>query len=280
MKSDTYSLVRNSAAVGVALAGFLLALPVYAQTTSGSPTYVPPPHSTSTPPIVRPLGHERTSSSTIMMNREARQASSTAHRIIQEQDRGDTMLTQRINSLNSLISRIQGMKYISDSEKNSLITSLNAEIAQLGGLKTEVDADTSTTSLKNDVASITKSYRIYALVQPQTVIISAGDRILNIVSLMNTIVGKVNARLASTTNASSTVQTTLSDINSKLTDATTQANAAIAEVVGLKPDNGNSGVATSNASTLKDARSKIGLAEKDLIAVRQDIKSIIKGFNK
>ena len=146
--------------IATAAVTLLSVIPVFAETT-GSATYVPPTSSTT-----RPLGgHGRVASSTIMMNREARQASTTANRIEKGQQRGDTMLDQRVTSLGALITRIQGMKYVSDSDKATIEGVLNSEISQLGNLKNQIGTDTSTSSLKTDVDSITKSYRVYALVQ-------------------------------------------------------------------------------------------------------------------
>ncbi len=263
--------------IATAAVTLLSVIPVFAETT-GSATYVPPTSSTT-----RPLGgHGRVASSTIMMNREARQASTTANRIEKGQQRGDTMLDQRVTSLGALITRIQGMKYVSDSDKATIEGVLNSEISQLGNLKNQIGTDTSTSSLKTDVDSITKSYRVYALVQPQAQITAAADRVLNIVSTMNTVVSKINLRIASSTatSTSPTVQTSLSDISAKLTDASTQANAAIAQVSGLKPDNGDKTIAASNLSALKGARSKLNIAQKDLTTVRKDIESIVKSLHK
>ena len=273
MKFNKYSIIRTSAAFGIALAGLLSAVSVSAQTQTGSPLYVP--HNAST---TRPFGGRggHVASSTLMIEREARQASTTQAHIAAGQNRGDNMLDQRVLSLQSLISRIQGMKFVSDSDKSTVEGVLNSEIAQLGNLKNKIGTDTSTTSLKNDVDSITKSYRVYALVQPQAQITAAADRVLNIVSSFSTILSKINARLASSTLASSTVaQTALSDITTKLADAKTQANAVIGEVSGLVPDNGNSTVAASNTVALKNARAKVGVAQKDLTAARKDVQTII-----
>lgn len=204
--------------------------------------------------------------------------STTEQRIQFSQNRGDNLITQRINSLNQLLARVQGMKYLSASEKASLAASIQAEITDMTNLQGQINGDTSTTSLRNDIGSITKSYRVYALVEPQAQISSASDRILNIVSMLGTVVTKIQARLASdsTASANATVQSDLSDIAAKTADATTQANAAVAETSSLQPDNGNTTVAASNTAALKDARTKIQAAQKDLQAAEKDVRAIIQ----
>jgi hypothetical protein len=207
-----------------------------------------------------------------------RTGSTTQERMQYMQGRGDNLISGRITSLNSLLSRIAGMKKLSSTEQASLATSIQAEITTLTNLETQVNGDTSTTSLKTDVASITKSYRVYALVEPQANISVASDRILNIVSMFGTVVTKIQSRIASSTtlSANATIHADLSDITSKTADATTNANAAVTETSSLQPDNGNTTVAASNTVALKDARAKIKTAQTDLQAAEKDIQAIIK----
>ncbi len=212
------------------------------------------------------------------MKGEGRTGSTTQERMQNGQDRGDTMIISRINSLGQLLSRIQGMVKLSDSDKSSFQSSIQTEIATLTNLKARVDSDNSTTSLKDDLQSITKSYRVYMLVEPQAQIAAASDRILNIVGMFGTVVTKIQARLSAGAAASSsvTIQADLADITAKTADATTQANAAVTETASLQPDNGNTTVAASNTAALKDARTKIQAAQKDLQAAQKDVQAIIK----
>ena len=213
---------------------------------------------------------------------QARVASSTAAHIQSGITKGNEMIQQRIDSLNTLISRIQGMKKVSDSDKATVVTSLQAEITDMNSLQTTLDSSTSTTTVKGEVSSITKSYRVYMLVLPQAQIVAAADRILDIASSLNAIQTKIDARLASTTLSASTtsaVQTSLATFSAKISDATTQANAAVSEVSVLKPDNGNTTLAASNKTALKDARSKIVAAQKDLNEARKLIQDAVQAIH-
>lgn len=224
----------------------------------------------------RPAG--MLSSTTRMMdreqNREQKRASTTEARMQKGMDRGENMIDQRIDSLKKLLVRIQGMKHVSDSDKALLSTSINAEIAALTDLKSKITSDTSTTSLKADVNSITKSYRIYALVEPQAQIIAAADRVLGIVDSLTIIGNKVNTRIASSTLASST-PANLSDFTAQLATATTQAKAAIALISGLKPDNGDATIAAANKKALQDARADVVSAQKALQAAEKIIRTAV-----
>ncbi len=208
----------------------------------------------------------------------ARTGSTTEERMQYVQGRGDNMISQRIASLNQLLTRIQSMKKLSSSEQASLAASIQTEITTLTNLETQVNGDTSTTSLRTDVASITKSYRVYALIEPQAQISAASDRILNIVSMVGTVVTKIQTRISSdaTLNSNATIQVDLSDITSKTADATTEANTAVTETSSLQPDNGDTTVVASNTAALKDARTKVQTAQSDLQAAEKDVQAIIK----
>jgi hypothetical protein len=195
-------------------------------------------------------------------------------------ERSDTAITQRINSLNALVTRVNSMQKLSDTEKSTLATSLQNEVSQLTTLKATIDADTVATTLKTDMQSITKSYRIYMLVLPQASIAAASDRVLTIVGLMNGVETKLATRISqvpSTANITS-IQSAMSDITAKLSDATTQASAAVSETASLVPDQGNTITVTSNTAALKDARSKIKTATADLTAARKDFATVVQGI--
>ena len=220
----------------------------------------------------------RLSSTTRQINIEARIASRTADRVVNLQDRGNKEIDTRTNSLNGLLGRVQEMKKVSNTQKSAISNEVQNEINTLTNLKAKIGSDTSTTSLKADDQSITKAYRVYALIMPRLNISAAADRINTVADMLSTIVGKLQARLASTSN--SITQAKLDEMTAKIADARTQAQAALTETASLQPDNGVQTVMQSNTSALKDARTKIQAAQKDLIAARQDAKSVIEMLGK
>ncbi len=195
--------------------------------------------------------------------------------------RADQEITRRITNLSSLITRVQSTKKLPISEQGTLATAIQGQISDLNNLKTKIDADTDLTTLLADVQSIKKSYRIYALVIPQTTVIAAADRVMTLVDTMNTLGGKIQARLNATQSAGKNVtslQATFSDFAAKVSDANTQAQAAVTAVFELTADNGNKTKMQSNASALKDARAKIRTAQQDLVTARKDIQTIVDGL--
>ena len=70
--------------------------------------------------------------------------------------------------------------------------------------------------------------------------------------------------------------TALADMNAKIADAKVQVQAAIDEVSGLNPDNGDQTIMQTNTTALKDARAKLKIARADLEIARQDVRAIVK----
>lgn len=251
MKQQIKSTIFTALALGLIIAAQGI-LPASAQTSSGT-NYTSPvsPPTKPTPRMTRLVG------------------------------KADQEIQRRIDGLNKLLSRIQGMQKITDADKTVLTNNVQGQITDMTNLKSKIDADTDLQTLISDVKSITKSYRIYALVIPQGAIIAAADRVKNIADIMSTLGGKLQTRIASAQSAGRDVaalQSALSDFNAKIADAQAQAQAALSEIAGLAPDQGNQSVMQSNKAALQDAKKKIQAAQQDFVAARKDAVAIVKGL--
>ncbi len=197
--------------------------------------------------------------------------------------RGDTELDRRVTSLTDANTRVQAMQKVTDTFKQNLATALETQISAFGALKAKIDADTDATTLKTDVQSITQSYRVYALVLPQVRIAAAADRGVTIVGMMQILGEKLAARVAAGTTAganTTALQATLTDLGAKISDANTQAQAAVSVSASLTPDNGDTTKMASNNAVLKTARTDLTTVNTDLKAARVDITTIVKGLAK
>ena len=202
-------------------------------------------------------------------------------RISKGKERADQEIDRRVNMLNQLNTRVQGMARVSSTEKASISSEVSTEVSTLTSLKAKIDADTDIATLKVDIQSITKSYRIFMLIIPQGRIEVAADRIKTVGSTATTFAGKLQTRIASAQAAGKDVTTlsaSLSDMNAKIADASVQADAAVSLVASLTPDNGDQTKMNANNQALKDARAKIKLAMDDLQAARKDATSIMQGL--
>lgn len=210
-------------------------------------------------------------------------ASTTQGRIEKAQERGDTMIDQRIKSLEDLEARLAKIKLLPADVLTNIKASVDTEIQALITLKAQIAGDTSTTSVKADDSSITKANRVYLLVEPKARIAAAASRIDAVVMQLTALATKLQARITAAQSAGVNVSAAVSamtDFNAKIANAKVQADAAVAETANLKPDNGDKTILAANKAALKDARSKLVAAEQDLAAARHDagtIAGVVKG---
>lgn len=187
-------------------------------------------------------------------------------------NRADNAITARVNSLNKLITIINNIKRLTAEQKTTLTTQVQTEITNLQTLKSKIDADTDLTTLRTDVKSIVQSFRVYLVFIPKTYIIAHGDRILDVVSLLQTLETKLTARVSQAGNPSN-LMSLLTDMTNKLNDASAQANNAINAVLPLTPDGW-----PGNKTTLQSARTMLQTARHDLQDALHDAQSIRRGL--
>jgi hypothetical protein len=195
-------------------------------------------------------------------------------------ERAGEEIDRRITALNKLVTRVDDKKRVSQDGKDNISATAQSQIQLLTTLKAKIESD-DTTTLKDDVSTITKTYRIFALVIPQGAIKAAADRIDTTVDLMTAFGTKLNTRINDAKTAGkdvSALESAYTDFTAKLADAKVQAQAAVDETVNLQPDNGDQATMTANKTALMDARAKLQAARKDLQAARADAETIIKGL--
>ena len=196
-------------------------------------------------------------------------------------DKGDKEIDRRVQALGELNTRIDAMQRVTANFKQTLTTNIQNQITGLNQLKTKIDADTDVATLKVDVKTITDSYRIYMLVMPQARIAASADREVTLITMMNQLGAKLQARISAAQSAGSNVSAllaALTDMSTKLSDASTQSQAAVSVSAGLAPDAGDKTKQTQNAAALKTARADVQVAQKDLVAARKDAETIVKGL--
>ncbi len=202
-------------------------------------------------------------------------------RIAKIKDHAGKEIDRRIAALGELSSRIGEMKHITEGSKATLTTNIQTQVTALNDLKTKITADTDTATLRADVESVTKSYRIFMLIIPQGHLTASSDRVIDISALMSAVLSKLQARVAEISASGKDVtamNASLTDLAAKIAEAKTQAEAAIGVIAALQPDEGDKVKMAANTAALKDSRSKIKTAEVSLKAARADIKSVLSAL--
>jgi len=188
--------------------------------------------------------------------------------------RANQEITRRVTSLTELITKINGLKKLSQANKTALINKVQEEITSLNNLKTKIDADTDLITLRADVKSIVQSYRVYAFFIPQIRILSAADVMSQSADNLTTLANKLESLInksGATGDTLTSLQDYLSNMRAKIKEANDIYQSVQAEVLALTP----AGYPT-NKTALEGARTKLKTGTKALKAARDDAKQIVK----
>jgi hypothetical protein len=202
-------------------------------------------------------------------------------RIEKGKERAEQEIARRIEALGKLTARVGDMRRVSSGGKTSLNATVDAEIANLNALKTKIAADIEIDTLKADIQSITKSYRIFALVIPQGHLLAMADRVNVVAETMSSSTARIRTAIA--TAKASGQNVTVSEeamvrFDAKLGEARVSADAASKLVTSLSPDNGSEAVFQANKKALGDARVKLQAAQKSLKDAREEARAAVVGL--
>lgn len=188
--------------------------------------------------------------------------------------KSDTAITNRINDLNKLSTKVSKFKHLTTEQRNSINSSIQSSINAMSTLKTKIDTDTDMATLKADAASITKDYRIYAVVMPSEATLAATD---NAIANIETAKATLAALQPKITPA---VQASYDTAVAKLADATTQSQTLIDAITGLQPDKGDKTVQASNKAKVAAAATARKAMLADIAAAKKAIAAIKAGLKK
>lgn len=203
------------------------------------------------------------------LNRAANQQ----QRISNLQTKADMEINRRLSSLNNALSRLNNSQKLTAADKATLTGLIQTDITNLTALKAKIDADTDLPTLRTDVQSIVKDYRIYALIMPKGGIAVAADRVLSYadkLTALSTKLQNITLKLQAQGKDTSAIQSSITDLNAQIKDAQTQAQAAHDTVMSLTPD-GYPG----NKATLQTAIADLKTARNDLQKGRLDIQAAV-----
>jgi hypothetical protein len=148
----------------------------------------------------------------------------------------DLMISNRITTLNALITRIQGDKRLSDSEKASLTSDIQASIDGLNSLKATIDADTDATKARTDAKQIVSNFKVYEIFEPKIRLLVTLNNLqttsTNVAGLVPQVQNLIN-NLGSTGKDVSQLNSLLIDISSQLTTINTTITTDLAAVQGV-----------------------------------------------
>ena len=187
---------------------------------------------------------------------------------------GDTLITSRLTSLNTLNGKISSdlsAHKITSDQASALQSDVSTNQNGLNTLKTKLDAETVAKNARQDVLNIFLQFRIYAVVLPRDyrhlemdIEINAKDVMQGAASTIKTAIGSAPADKQSQLNS------LYSDYEKQVAAAETQLDIAQKDFPAMTPEDFNQN-RTSYESTrlaldnaLKSARADLHQAAKDL----------------
>lgn len=187
----------------------------------------------------------------------------------------DTQVANRVDLLNRLLVRVNGLKRLSDNEKSQFSSEIQSNINSLNQIKAKCDADTTLATLRVDVRSIYTNLRIYAVFAPQVRLLVAADSLDYVDGLLASYSAKLQFRINQQGNPAN-LTSLLNNMNAKIADATTQYANAENLILTLNPANyPSSNQVLQNARTdIRNGASDLRTAWQDAIQIRQGLKSL------
>jgi hypothetical protein len=187
---------------------------------------------------------------------------------------GNTLITDRLTSLNTLSSKVSTdltAKKITSDQANALQSDVTTNQTGLTNLKTKLDAETTESAARADVTNVFLQFRIYAVVLPRDyrtiemdVERNAKGVMQDVAPTIKTAIGKAPASQQAQLNS------LFSDYQAQVAAAETQLDTAQNDFPAMTPENFNQNKTTYESTrtnldnALKAARGDLHQAAKDL----------------
>ena len=177
--------------------------------------------------------------------------------LAQIQAAASTATSDRITSLKTAIGKVDANTSLTSGDRATVLATFNADLAAMGSLEAKIAADTTVATALSDYHDIFTGYRVYAVALPQGFEAAAGDRLTaTAIPKLQSAHDKLAANLAAhPTKWTDAMKAQLSDMASKISDASSHANGLAARALAVTPAqyNANKTVITSIRADLKTA---------------------------
>lgn len=186
--------------------------------------------------------------------------------------RANSLIANRITTLNILNTRIQNDTRLTIAEKTALSGQIQTTISGLTSLKTKINADTSVQTALSDAKQIFTTYRVYEVLEPQIRILIILNNIQTMITRVQGLTPQLQSLITSLQSQGKDVsQLTplLADITSQLQTISSTINADTATIQNVNPN-------TPNPQTIfQQVRSDIqNIIKADFQKIRQDVQQM------
>lgn len=199
------------------------------------------------------------------------------------QTKGDADITARLTALHTLLTKIDTITKLSADQKTNLKDEVQGQISSLTALQTTLDAETDPTKAKADFTAIFQDHYIFAFYLPRIERIVAAEGSKDAADQLTAVATNLSTFLTQAAQQGSNVtalQTSLADMQSKTSDASTQAQKVLDQLIPLTASGypANKATLTSATATLKTSREDLRAARKDADTILVGLKRINKSI--
>jgi hypothetical protein len=214
-----------------------------------------------------------TASTTAASKVAAAEAAAQQARLQRIISQGNLEIERRIVTLNTLSSKINSATKLTSSDAATLKNTVSGDLTTLNTLKTQLDSDTTVTAAITDAESIITNYRVYVLVVPQVDLVKAADDQQVAEGKLSSLATKLQSRIDEEQQKGvsvTTMESALTDLNSKDAAAQTISSNIETTVISLVPSDYN-----TNHSVLSGDRNQLVNAQTDIKTAEADAQTII-----
>lgn len=176
--------------------------------------------------------------------------------------RGEKAIDTRLTTLDNLQKQVLAADYLTSDHRESLFDTIAKSSEGLRTLREQIGADTTLAQLTPHLASITRDYRVYVIVEPQVHLVRAGDATNAATAKMQTVVTELtnaSKKLHDAGKNTTAVDADIAAASASLKQASGDADGQASKVLALKAADWPGKSSTLNSA--RDSLSKAAVAD-------------------
>jgi hypothetical protein len=190
---------------------------------------------------------------------------------------GKAATAARIATLNVTIPKITANKYLSSSDRSTILATLNHDLSSMSTLQTKIAADTDLKTAAADVQSIYTGYRVYAVAIPQSHYAAAADGLTDsAVPALLKVQSALQAALAGPDKSKDTpaIDAQMADLATQISTVQSSTAGVSAFALSVTPAqfDANHSVLAATHTSVKTAEAAAKAASADAKAVKAALK--------
>jgi hypothetical protein len=187
--------------------------------------------------------------------------------------RAASAISVRLTSLGQAIPEVSSNKWLTATDRSTLLNTLTNDQSGLTALGPKIQADTTVAQARSDYQSIFLDYRVYALALPQVRLAAAADDITGgVLPRLTDAQSRLESLLSGTDSSKNTaaVQAAMSDLAAKIQAITSSTSGLSASLLALTPAQYD-----ADHTVLAGPRETILSARADIVAARADVMTVV-----